>query len=149
MTQHTQHHLVWYRWLLVVSVGVMVFGIGMVLAPNLTRQLFGLLLYASADGLDGFGAGPLAYVTLVHGVLGAVMFGWSVALLYIVLGPFRRRSREGWQMLAVSVACWFVPDTAFSLWMGFWQNAVLNLGFVLLFILPLAATYRVFHQLRA
>ena len=27
-----------------------------------------------------------------------------------------------------TVAAWFIPDTTFSLWSGFWQNAVLNRG---------------------
>jgi hypothetical protein len=43
--------------------------------------------------------------------------------------------------VAVSIAAWFVPDTAFSLWTGYWQNAVLNGVLALAFAIPLAATY--------
>jgi hypothetical protein len=32
-----------------------------------------------------------------------------------------------------------VPDTAFSLWSGYWQNAALNAAFVALFVPPLVA----------
>jgi hypothetical protein len=39
-----------------------------------------------------------------------------------------------------------VPDTAFSLGTGFWQNAVLNAVFVVLFAVPLAATYKAFGK---
>lgn len=42
-------------------------------------------------------------------------------------------------MFVVSLVAWFIPDTAYSLLSGFWQNAVLNAGFVLLFAIPLAA----------
>jgi hypothetical protein len=139
-------HSFWLRWLLVVTIGVMAFGIGMVLAPGLTRQGFALLVYADAGRLSGFGVEAVAYIALAHAVLGAVMFGWGAALLLVVLGLFARGAREGWQIVAVSVCAWFVPDTAFSLWSGFWQNAVLNIVFVALFAAPLVATFRGFHQ---
>jgi hypothetical protein len=44
---------------------------------------------------------------------------------------------------------WFVLDTALSLVSGFWPNAVLNVVLAVLFAVPLAATYRVFHLRRA
>lgn len=130
----------WWRWLLVVTSGVVLFGALLFLAPSLTRQLFGLLLYGARGRLDTFSAEALAYVTLTHGVLGALMFGWGMTLLMLVLGPFRRRSAEAWRMLVVGLLAWFVPDTLYSLGCGFWQNAVLNLSFGLLFAPALAAT---------
>ena len=137
----------WFRWLLAVIVGAMLFGISMILAPGFIRRFFSLLAYTSANGMESrFGTAAVAYITLIHGVLGAVMFGWGMALLMVLLGPFRRGSREGWLILSVSVAVWFVPDTLFSLWTGFWQNAVFNLVFALLFAIPLAATYGVFRN---
>ena len=146
MTIAQAMHLLWTRCLAAASLGLMAFGIVLLLAPGFTRQGFSLLIYASPGAIDGFGPAPVAYITLLHAVLGAVMFGWGVLMLWVVQGPFRRGLKEGWQMLAVSVAAWFIPDTAFSLWSGFWQNAVLNLGFLALFAVPLGATYRVFHS---
>lgn len=69
------------------------------------------------------------------------MVGWGTALILVVQGPFAAGTALGWRVIAVSVAAWFVPDTAYSLWPGFWQNAVLNLVFLLLFAVRLAATY--------
>ena len=46
--------------------------------------------------------------------------------LALVLAP--GLTCEGWQIIAVSVAAWFIPDTTFSLWSGSWQNAVLYRG---------------------
>lgn len=139
----------WLRWLLVAILGVMAFGLVLVLAPGLTRQGFSLLVYADAEHITKFGADAVAYIALVHAVLGGVMFGWGAALLFVARGPFARGALEGWQIVAVSVVAWFVPDTAFSLWSGFWQNALLNATFIILFAVPLAATYRVFHEKRA
>ncbi|CAE6761242.1 hypothetical protein [Nitrospira defluvii] len=138
--------LFWWRWLIVVTAGVLVFGLSMVVAPGLTRQFFSLLVFSSAGTIGALGEPAVTYIALVHGVLGAVMIGWGIALLFIVLSPFRRGSRDGWYTLAVSVAAWFIPDTVFSLWSGFWHNAVLNVVVAVLFAIPLAATYPVFLE---
>ncbi len=134
--------LLWWRWLVVLSAGVMVAGFVFVLAPGLTRRLFSLLVFALPETIDGFGAPAVGYIALAHGVLGAVMVGWGAALLVVLFGSFRRGRREAWLIVAVSVAAWFVPDTALSLATGFWQNAVLNVVVAVLFALPLAATWR-------
>ena len=118
--------LFWWRWLVVVTLGVLLFGIPLIVAPGFTRRFFGLLLFSSPESLATFGAPAVAYITLVHGVLGAVMVGWGVALLFVLLGPFRHRSKQGWLALVVSLLAWFVLDTALSLWSGFWQNAALS-----------------------
>ena len=148
MEQRQKIPLLWFNWLVLVVLGVMLFGIGMILAPGLIRQAFSLLLYAAPDAIDSdFGVTEVAYITLLHGVLGTVMFGWGVALLLILRGPFSRGRREAWNIFCISVAAWFLPHTLFSLWTGFWQNAVLNSVIALLFVIPLAATYKVFkHQ---
>ena len=146
--QNSQQFIFWWRWLIVVTFGVLLFGIGMVVAPAFTRHLFGLLLFSSSESLSTFGAPAVAYITLIHGVLGAVMFGWGVALLFVLLGPFRRGSRESWLTLTVSLLAWFVPDTMFSLWSGFWQNAALNAIFAVLFAVPLGATYHAVNEKR-
>ncbi len=128
---------------MVISVGVVLAGHVFVLAPGLTRRLFSLLAFGTPEAIDSLGDPAVPYVSLVHAVLGAVMVGWGVALLLIVWGPLRRRSHEAWWTVSLSLAAWLIPDTAFSLWFGFWQNAVLNAVVAVLFGVPLAATYRV------
>jgi hypothetical protein len=129
-----------------VTIGVAVFGLTLVVAPAVGRRIFSLLIYASPTGVADLGASATPYITLVHGVLGAVMFGWMIALLFIVIGPFGRGSREAWLAIAVSMTAWLVSDTVFSLWTGFWPNAILNLGIATLFAIPLAATFRRFKR---
>jgi len=41
--------LFWWRWLIIVSVGVMLFGFSMVVAPSITKQFFSLLLFSSPE----------------------------------------------------------------------------------------------------
>jgi hypothetical protein len=119
----------------------MLFGISMVIAPGLVQKAFSYMVYASSAHIAAFGGGAVAYITFVHAVLGAVMFGWGAMLLGAVLGPVKRGSREGWRTIILSLACWFCPDTLISIWSGFWQNAVLNLAIIALFAIPLASMY--------
>lgn len=138
----------WYRWLVAVTAGLVAFGLLMVLAPSLTRQGFSLMVYGDAGHIAGYGGKAADYIELVHAVMGAVMIGWGTAMLLVLRGPFRRDPREGWTILAVSLTAWFVPDTIFSLASGFWQNAVLNAVFAVLYGIPLAAIHRLTRQRR-
>jgi len=140
--------LFWWRWLVVVTIGIVGFGLSLVVAPDLARRGFGLLVYSSSDGIDKLGARAVEYIDLAHGVLGAVMVGWGVVLLFALFGPFRHGSRDGWRALVASLAIWFVVDTTISLWTGFWQNAVLNAVIAVLYAVPLAATYRSVGRVR-
>ena len=144
--QLTAPSLFWWRWLIVTTVFVLVFSLAMVAIPVPVMRMFSLLYYSSPESIATFGAPAVAFIMLLQGVLGAVMFGWSAALLLVLLGSFRRGSREGWTIIAVSLAAWFIPDTTISLLSGFWQNAVFNLVFLVFFAIPLAATHRTFFQ---
>lgn len=139
--------LLWYRWLQAVVIGVMAFGLSMLLAPETMLRFFSALLYASTGAIEGrFSAEAVRYIVLVHGVLGAVMFGWGVLMWLVLRGPFRRGQAEGWTMIAVPLLAWCVPDTLFSLLTGFWQNAVLNAVFFVSFAVPLAASRKFFKS---
>jgi hypothetical protein len=136
----------WWSWLVCVNAVVMLFGLSMLLLPDFIQKFFSLALYATPLKLAAFDGQAIVYVTLLHGVLGATMFGWGAALMSILFDSFRQGKMAGWWGIALSITAWFIPDTLFSLWTGFWQNAILNLGFVVLFALPLAVTYRSFRE---
>lgn len=136
----------WYRWLFVVILIVMLFGASMVATPDVIRQFFGLLIYSAPGAIEaGFGVEANAYITLVHGVLGTVMLAWGVAMMIALTGPFARGQREGWVLIAVPLMVWYLVDTGFSLYIGFWRNAVLNTVLAILFGVPLVATRRYFR----
>ncbi len=129
--------LFWWRLLVLVTAILIVFGLSLALLPNLAQQGFSLMVYFSAQHVDTFGADAVAYIRLVTAVLGCVMVGWGVVLMYLALGPLKRGSRDAWWMFVVSLTCWFIPDTTYSFISGFWQNAVLNMAFALAFAIPL------------
>lgn len=127
----------WIYWLLAVTAGVIVFGLTLVVLPALSRAGFSLLVYTSPTQIDAFGPEPVRYISLVHAVMGAVMIGWGSALWLLTKNLLARGSRLAWQVIAISLLAWFVPDTSYSLLSGFWQNAVLNTVFLALFACPL------------
>src|SRR5690606_2726878 len=132
-------------WLVVVSIGVMVFSAGFIVAPGLMDTLFDWMFFSASRSNATFSAEADAYIAFTYGVLGAGLIGWMVLVLRVGIGPFRRGEREGWDMIAWSMTVWFVVDTGFSLASGFWENAIFNTGFLVAFAIPLAATYRSFH----
>ncbi|MFM8520284.1 MAG: hypothetical protein ACKOB2_07820 [Solirubrobacterales bacterium] len=129
-------------WLAVVTVGVIAFGLLLVIAPGVGRQGFSLLVFSSADRISEFGSEAASYIELAHAVMGSVMGGWGVALLLVLRGPMKRNLTEGLKIFAVSLVAWFIPDTIFSIASGFWENAVQNVVFAVLFAVPLTALYR-------
>ena len=140
MSSDSHPSSLWINWLLAVSVGVVVFGLVLVLIPSLARQGFSLLVYASPERIDAFGEEPVRYISLAHAVLGGLMVGWGVALFYVTKTLLARGSRIAWNLIALSVLAWFIPDTSYSLLSGYWQNALLNTVFLVLFVVPLLAT---------
>ncbi len=140
MSSDSHPSSLWINWLLAVSVGVVAFGLVLVLLPSLTRQGFSLLVYASPERIDAFGQEPVRYISLAHAVLGGVMVGWGAALFYITRTLLASGSRIAWNLVALSVVAWFIPDTSYSLLSGYWQNALLNTVFLVLFAVPLLAT---------
>ncbi|MGD1941778.1 MAG: hypothetical protein ACFB0G_10740 [Leptolyngbyaceae cyanobacterium] len=132
----------WWRWLVLVSLGVLIFGLILVLLPDFTLKGFSLMIYSSAARISEFGEPAVSYIRLVHAVLGAVMVGWGAALLLVLFGTFRENPSIGWETVTGSVLAWFIPDTTFSLLSGFWQNATLNAVFIVLFAIPLIVIKR-------
>jgi hypothetical protein len=138
--------LFWWRWLLLVTMLVMLFGLSMVVLPDAIQALFNFVAFQNRGIEDLFSAEAVHYIKFVYGVLGVVMFGWMISLLFILFGAFRRGEREGCLAMALSIGLWFLIDSAWSAYMGFWGNVLLNIGFFLLFFMPLAATFRSFFK---
>src|SRR5450759_1840104 len=132
----------WTWWLVCVAGAALAFGTAVVFAPGLTGRVFGGLYLSDPDAIAAFGPGAAHYIAFVTAVMGAVMAGWATAILLVVAFRFRPGNRDAWWVIAGSVLVWCVLDTAYSLQTGFWQNAVFNVGALVLFLIPLAATYR-------
>ena len=132
----------WLRALEIGLISTAGLGLACVFLPRTMQGAWNLLFF----GQTGFGeAGPPAgftpeaeaYVLFLYGVLGAVLTGFALALLALTHGPLRQGQRWAWNAVTLSIGVWFVLDVAFSLWSGFWPNAMLNLAFGAALFLPL------------
>lgn len=74
---------------------------------------------------------------LVDAIMGGVMFGWGVMIWLLVDRFLRRSPGDVRHVITVALTSWFVVDSAGSIASGAWFNAVMNVGFAALFVLPL------------
>lgn len=135
----------WQRWLLIVAAGTLLFGLAILALPMQFERFFMWMVYSDLEAMPRFSAEAAAYARFVTGVMAAVIVGWMIPMLYLIVGPFRRGERVAWNMLTVSLLTWFALDSIWSVASGFSENAVFNTIFLLLFAIPLAATYRHFY----
>jgi hypothetical protein len=68
MSENAAPRKLWLNWLTAVSTGVIAFGLLLVLAQDLARQGFSLLVYAEPTLIDSFGDEQVRYVSLAHAV---------------------------------------------------------------------------------
>ncbi len=119
-------------YLTAVSVATAAGGASFVLFPDLVYDVFGWMLYG-ADFAASFGDEEAAYIRLAHTVMGALMAGWFAFTAWFVRGVLPRRVPGAWNALVLAFLLWFLLDTSYSVLSGFWQNAVLNLCFLVAF----------------
>lgn len=136
----------WWRWLVVVAVGVILFGLSFILIPAPLQALFNTVFFGTADADALYNERAANYVSFIYTILGAVMIGWMISILFTLYGAFRRGERSGWLAVTLSVTVWYLLDSTSSLVSGFTFNFILNTVFFVLFVIPLAATYRDFYR---
>lgn len=130
----------WMNWMWLATALLCLFGLSMMLLPGLIEWAFSWMLYADGGQLGRMSSEPVAeYIRLMHGVLGAVMFGWGVMIALVLRGPLRAGVPGSADWILMPLLAWYGPDTVWSLYTGFWPNALLNTGFLILFLVPLLA----------
>ncbi len=137
----------WVQFLTFASLGVMAFGLALLIVPDPLQPLFSLLFFGSSDHVRQFQSGALAYIEFKDGVIGSLALGLGLMLFLIARGPFRRGDADAWNLVAIPIGVWFFTESASSLSTGFAANILLGLVFAVIFAIPLAATYRNFASL--
>jgi len=130
----------WWSWLVVLTCGLILFGLSLVLLPRPSQAFCYWLLFGTAVPPPTFGADAVAYVRFVYGILGAVIAAWGVLLFAVVVGPLRRGDPSAWLAVYGSVALWFTVDSTLSIVSGHWANVVPNVAFLVPYAAPLVAT---------
>jgi hypothetical protein len=131
----------WYRWLFVLGIIIILFGVFMTLFnQSLLFRLFNDQIDPVFWGDEAISEAFIKFQGWVYGVLGATMAGWGVMLIFIIQYPFRQREKWAWIAIAASLGFWYLLDTALSLYFGVFFNAVFNTLLVFLVLPPLTAT---------
>ncbi|MBX2853428.1 MAG: excinuclease ABC subunit A [Rhodobacteraceae bacterium] len=76
---------------------------------------------------------------LLMAIAGGLMVGFGVMTLGIATRVYPGDPEAGRAIIGAGILVWFVIDSAGSIFVGAWFNAVLNGGFLALFAIPLLA----------
>lgn len=130
----------WIAWLSAASIGTIGLGLISLAAAHpagaaIWRFLFDLVRWS----FDGTSAGFDEDARLLNGITGGVLVGWGVLMTWLAGGPIARGEDGARRAATACVAAWFVMDSTGSLLADVPGNLLLNLGFLLLFMIPLIA----------
>jgi len=70
-------------------------------------------------------------------IIGGVMAGWGLMIWLIATRLYPREPALARMLILTSISTWFVIDSIGSLLAGAPLNALFNVGFLLLFVIPL------------
>lgn len=125
-------------WLKIASAVVIGFGIAMVASslPAISSST-GILLDLIFWPLDGRQTAGAPEVHLLSAICGGILTGWGLLLWQLTTRLYPRDPELARSLILTSVGTWFVVDGIGSVMAGAPLNAALNIGFLLLFVVPL------------
>lgn len=124
-------------WLKVASGIVIGFGaIGLLGSIPATAAPTRFLTDLAFWPVDGLPASDAPEIRLFWGILAGLLCGWGLLLWQIASRLLPRDPELARSLILTSMVTWFVIDSAGSLAAGAPVNAVMNVGFLLLFVVP-------------
>ena len=125
-------------WLEAAS--LVLIAVGIVIAAAAVPALSGpagLLIDIAIWPFDGAQTLAGAEARLLCAISGGMLVGWGALMALVAVRLYARDPALARTMIAVSMITWFVVDCAASVAAGAPVNAVLNVGFLALFAVPL------------
>ena len=125
-------------WLKIASAVVIGFGIAMAASalPAVSSST-GLLLDLIFWPIDGGQTAEASEVHLLSAICGGILTGWGLLLWQLATRLYPRDPELARSLILSSIVTWFMVDGIASAMAGAPLNAALNIGFLLLFIVPL------------
>lgn len=139
--------MTWWVWLLVLCGALVVFSLLLAFAPYAFKHLVIKEFYNvffDHDAFSHLSKPALTFLNWIFGATGSGVLGWAMVLVWLVFGPFRQGKRWAWQMIALSVTVKAVVNLFVALWVGYAFDAIGQIGLLIAFWIPLAASYRQF-----
>lgn len=137
----------WTRWLAAVGWILIAFGIAFALFNQMWPFdfAFNRRIDPAFWGAESPPANYHLFQGWIYGVLGAVVAGWGVFVVFLAKHPLRNRERWAWTCILAGFILWFVVDTAISALFGVYFNVLFNCVLAALIFVPLIATHREFR----
>lgn len=128
----------WQRWLFVISLAFIVFGLAIALLNNTPLfDLFNRQVDPVFWGSEAVSHEVLVFRGWIYGIAGSAIASWGVFLAYIINYPLRRREKWAWNCLVLGMLTWYFPDIAVSLYFGVFFNVIFSTLCVAAMIFPL------------
>jgi hypothetical protein len=131
-------------WLQAAAAVVILLSAVLLLAPATGMVIFSTVYFWQPEFAEPAPASVVAYIRFMHGVLGAVMVGWMVAVIALARGGFVAGQRHAWNTIAASLGAWLLVDTTYSALHAVWGNVALNVATAAMFAVPLIASRKHF-----
>lgn len=134
--------LLWSRLIQAAALVVLSLSATLLLLPGLGEAVFYQVYYGQITSPVPVPGPVQAYIRFANGIIGAVMVGWMLAIIWLARGPLLHGQRYAWGAIAWPLLGWYVIDSTFSLAHGIWGNVILNTGTAVLFRVPLLFSRR-------
>lgn len=123
----------------IAAAATMMFGLAFFLALLLppVHALVYLLFDAVVWPIDAAQDLSAAESRALLAVAGGLMAGWGLMCWQVTTRVYVAQPKLGRRILGTSVLTWFVIDSTGSLLVGVPGNVLLNIGFALMFLIPL------------
>ena len=129
----------WKNWLIVVSLIIVVYGLGLAFFGQST--LFNLLLNNQINEVFWSSTQPpvefIKFQQFNLGVLGSVVAGWGIIMAFIFYHTFDNRQKWVWNAVMLGLIVWYIPDTIISIVHFAYSNAIMNTLLFVLLTIPL------------
>lgn len=136
--------LFWYRWLLCVSMLIILFGVLLVfdLGMSIIDSLFDPLFWPSEE----LSQGTERFQRWIYSILGATMIGWGGMLYGITKNGIAKKEKWARDTILWSLCVWCIVDSTASITLGASVNILFNMVFLILVTLPLLMTFKEYHN---
>ncbi|GAB5467309.1 MAG: hypothetical protein Kilf2KO_03390 [Rhodospirillales bacterium] len=133
MSQQTR--MVWLKVACVVLIGFGLLSLtGSLAATGALGRIFADLAFWPLDGLPG---NAVPEVRLLWAINSGCLVGWGLLIWQLVTRLYPREPALARSMILISIGAWFLLDSGGSILAGAPMNALYNVGFLLLFYVPL------------
>lgn len=118
---------------LIVGFGIITVSATIPAAAGLARFLIDMIFWP----IDGAQTLAAPETRLLCAIAGGLMTGWGAMLWLAATRLYPQAPELAGTMIMVSLATWFIVDSLGSILAGAPLNAVLNMGFLPIFLIPL------------